>query len=127
MAADMPKSALLVLLIENIECLDSHSDSDDEDEMLILLLQDPKRRRRLFDTSDDYAAGAVRGNMAQAIFSASDEHFAEQVRLSRLQFLHVEAALHDALQGPQRTRGRARMLPPRHQLLLFLHQIAHCT
>ena len=127
MASDHSKPALFALLIEDFEVRPSHSESEDEDDMLLILLQDPKRRRRLFDTSHEYAATPVRGNIAEAIFSSSDEHFAEQVRLSRLQFLHVEAALRDTLQGPHRTRGRARALSPRDQVLLFLYHCAHCT
>jgi len=101
----------------------SSADSDDDDVVLTVLLSDRKRRRRIFDDSRLYSAISVRGNVAQAIWTASDCIFAEQVRLTRLQFLHVEGALQESL-GAATTRSR--VLSPREELLLFLYQMAQC-
>ena len=119
--------AYKVLMFDVLCCRPPESESDDEDDMLTILLLDRKRRRRWFDTSHLYSAIATRGNLAQAIWTSTDESFAEQVRLTRLQFLHVETAVSNKLIGPSESRGRARSLSPRHQLLMFLFHTAQCT
>jgi hypothetical protein len=101
----------------------SSADDDDEEVVLTVLLRDRKRCRRIFDDSRLYSARTIRGNVAQAIWTASDVIFAEQVRLTRLQFVHVEDAVREAL-GAATTRPR--VLSPREELLLFLYQMAQC-
>lgn len=115
-----------VLVIDLLCCRPPESESEDEDDMLTILLLDRKRRRRWFDTSHLYSPIAIPGNLAEAIWTSTDERFAEQVRLTRLQFLHVETAVSNKLIGPSKTRGQPRRLSPRHQLLMFLVHTAQC-
>jgi uncharacterized protein (DUF924 family) len=126
MALEPAEIVAKTLIFELLECRTKECHSEDEDDVLTILLMDRKRRRRWFDTSHIYAPIAVRGNLAEAIWTSTDERFAEQVRLSRQQFMYVEAALSDALTGPYRSRGRVRVLSPREQVLLFLYHTAQC-
>jgi hypothetical protein len=126
MSSDRDIIHITGIAITAAACLFCFDESEDEDDMVIALLSDRKRRRRLFDTSRLYTEATVRGNLAQAIWSSSDERFAEQVRLSRLQFLHVRAAVQEQLTRPEHATGRPCALPAHDQLLLFLYHIAQC-
>lgn len=108
-------------------CRPPESESEDEDDMLTILLLDRKRRRRWFDTSRMYTPVSTRGNMAQVIWTATDEHFVEQIRVSRLQFLHIKSAVLQHLSKPIATKGRPHTLSPHDELLLFFYHLAQCT
>jgi hypothetical protein len=126
MAADPDITDITDMSVVVATCLLFFDEADDEDDMLKVLLSDRKRRRRFFDTSRLYTPAAVPGNVAEAIWSSSDVRFAEQVRLSRLQFLHVRAAVEERLSGPPAGSGRRCTLTAHEQLLIFLYHIAQC-
>lgn len=97
----------------------------EEDYIITSLLLDVKRQRRWFDTSTDHCTSRTMGDGTNVIWSSPDVVFAEQLRLSRAQYLYVEHELAPALKKESHESSRAISVSPRTQIMMFLYQLAH--
>lgn len=125
MDCDCPQMVQYLMLLDTVRCRYWIKNVEAERAALVGVFADRKRRRRLLDPPRPLVPRAGCADRAASIWAQRDVHFAEELRLSRMQFTHIEHAVSAHLAAPTGSSGRSHVLSRRGQLMMFISHLAH--